>query len=102
LGREVPGVETSTCDGLCTPHNIDPALLGDNLEENEQRAPKIVEIVIRVRCNSWGKHVPIVAERGTIPFAETVREVRYPALVVIAYFHQAVEKVYSIYSKRDQ
>jgi hypothetical protein len=49
--------------------------LRHNLEENEQRAGKVVEVVVRISNISRGENLPIIAPWATVPFAETVREV---------------------------
>lgn len=40
--------------------HVGPTLLTDNLEQNEERVPEVVEIVVRISSRSRGKDLPIV------------------------------------------
>ena len=60
-------------NGHACEQNICPAFLRHNLEEDEQRVPKVVEIVVRVGSLAWCQNVPV--ERRAVVLSNTVFEV---------------------------
>ncbi len=89
LRRKRPRLGEYPRDTFRTPHDIDPALLRHDLEEDEERSTESVKIIVRIRYLARGKDFPLVG-RATI-LVDTVVEVEDVGGVVIADLHLAVE-----------
>lgn len=102
LRSEVHRLHASTSHRLGTPHDVDPAFLRNDLEEDEERAAKIIEVVVWIGDRSRGQQWPVIAEWCAVPLSKTVIESYNIECIVVADFKLAVEEVNSVDSEWDQ
>jgi hypothetical protein len=53
-------------DAHSGPHDIRPPFLRHNLEENEERIAKVVEVIVRVSSLPWSKNTPFEWRAGIL------------------------------------
>lgn len=85
---------------LGSPHNVCPALLRDNLEEDEEGAAKVVKVIPRVGDLSGRENIPAI--RAAEVFADAIIEVEYAGAVIVTCLHPATEKIEPVNSEGNQ
>ena len=79
---------------------MSPAFLRDNLEENKERAPKIVEVVKRVGCFAGSKNFPF--KRFAFILHDAVFQEEDVATVVVAALQPTNKEIQPIDGEWDE
>lgn len=97
---QVFGLTVYASDCHACEHDVCPAFLRYDLEEEEQGVAKVVKVEERITCSAWSQHIPVVWRTGIL--ADTVLKVTSSEVSIVAGLELANEEIQTVYGKRNQ